>query len=338
MLRKLRATIGWAGYTALPGAIILRYHRVVDLSTDPNAVAVTPAHFRQQMEVLRHRFSPISLDCLSLKSNRALLPRRGVIVTFDDGYADNLHHAMPILERLDIPATVFVTTGYVGGTREFWWDTLETLLLSPGRLPASLRLSHDGIKLQAELGPDAEYTQADFARYRTWNWRSSVDPTRRHQVFRYLSDQLRSLDNDQREGILAELKTWAGEPESVRRDFGPLAVDELVRLASSDLIRIGAHSVSHPLLSALPPDLQWEEINGSRSFLENILETPVTCFAYPYGVSGGSEHLVERAGFELACTTRPGIVFRRHRRYRMPRLYVGNWGADEFERRLRSLP
>ena len=51
------------------------------------------------------------------------------MVTFDDGYADNLWNAKPLLERYDVPAAVFVTTGYAGQDREFWWDELETLLL-----------------------------------------------------------------------------------------------------------------------------------------------------------------------------------------------------------------
>ena len=63
------------------------------------------------------------------------VPSAGVVVTFDDGYADNFHNAKPLLERYEIPATVFVTTGYLQDQREFWWDELERILLQPGTLP-----------------------------------------------------------------------------------------------------------------------------------------------------------------------------------------------------------
>ncbi|MFQ5530006.1 MAG: polysaccharide deacetylase family protein, partial [Gemmatimonadota bacterium] len=247
-------------------------------------------------------------------------------------------HALPTLERHGIPATVFVTTGYVGGTREFWWDALEAVLLRPGRLPDKLRLQTDGFKLEADLGPNAEYSEPDFTVYRGWNWRSSTDPTQRHRLFRRLSAELRRLEDGHRTRVLDELAAWAGSTQRVRPDYRALTAEEVVQLARSGLVRIGAHSVTHPLLSCQAARRQWEEIHGSRMFLEDILQTPVTTFAYPYGMSGKAAAIVKRAGFALACTTRPGIVFSRRRPYHLPRLYVGDWDGDEFERRLRSLP
>jgi peptidoglycan/xylan/chitin deacetylase (PgdA/CDA1 family) len=81
-----------------------------------------------------------------------------VVITFDDGYADNLHNAKPLLERYDIPATVFVTTGHIGHEREFWGDELDRLLLQPSTLPELLGLSINGSPYQWELGEVAHYT------------------------------------------------------------------------------------------------------------------------------------------------------------------------------------
>ena len=124
--------------------LTLLYHRVADVPTDPHLLCVTPENFSQHMEVLRKNSNPISLSELTKGLSHGRLPRRSVLVTFDDGYADNLHNAKPVLERYRIPAVVFVISGSVGMNRGFWWDELEKLLLRPGTLPEefTIRLDH----------------------------------------------------------------------------------------------------------------------------------------------------------------------------------------------------
>ena len=114
--------------------LILLYHRVANAEPGPHAnvsgLSVTPEHFEQQLAVLRRRFAPLRLRDLLESPPRFRHP--AVAVTFDDGYADNLHAALPLLERFGIPATFFVTSGMLGGQREFWWDTLERWLAMIG--------------------------------------------------------------------------------------------------------------------------------------------------------------------------------------------------------------
>jgi peptidoglycan/xylan/chitin deacetylase (PgdA/CDA1 family) len=85
-----------------------------------------------------------------------------VVVTFDDGYADNLHHAKPLLERYGIPATVFVTSDYIGQEHEFWGDKLERLLLQPGALPQTLQLQVNGTAYQWSLGEAAYFSEETY--------------------------------------------------------------------------------------------------------------------------------------------------------------------------------
>ena len=124
--------------------IILMYHRVADETCDPWGLCVAPRHFEQQMEVLRKSFSVTPICQLAVFLAEGKVPRGSVAITFDDGYADNVHAAKTILERHELPATLFVVSKYVGGQIEFWWDELDRLLLQPGTLPDRFELNIGG--------------------------------------------------------------------------------------------------------------------------------------------------------------------------------------------------
>ena len=111
-----------------PEPLILLYHRVTHLANDRWSIAVTPAHFAEQMELLRRKATVLPLSALGAAETPPNARGATVVVTFDDGYADNLHEALPILQRFDVPATVFVSTDAVVQSREFWWDDLERLV------------------------------------------------------------------------------------------------------------------------------------------------------------------------------------------------------------------
>jgi peptidoglycan/xylan/chitin deacetylase (PgdA/CDA1 family) len=112
-----------------PPLVILLYHRVCTLNDDPFQLAVAPVNFREQICYLRDHWPVIRLsEALHKRTEPA------VAITFDDGYADNFLHALPILEECRVPATFFVTTGYLDTHREYWWDQLSLLRLSE-RIP-----------------------------------------------------------------------------------------------------------------------------------------------------------------------------------------------------------
>jgi peptidoglycan/xylan/chitin deacetylase (PgdA/CDA1 family) len=324
-------------YRRQPGVLVLRYHRVAQLESDPHAIAVHPQSFREHLEILRSRYAPRGLSNVVRALEQGNLPNQGVVVTFDDGYADNLWEAMPALEQYEIPATVFVTTGYIGRGREFWWDELERVLLQPGYLPETLSLDIDGRTHEWNLGRAARYSADDYARYRSWNWRQRTKPTGRHRLFRRLFRLLQPMGERARNAVLQALRTWAGAVSIVRPTHRVLTPDELVRLSQGPLLEIGAHSVTHPLLPKLPVEEQVREIKDSKAFLHDVLGTRVDCFAYPYGEAGNAPALVRSAGFTSACTTSADVVLQGDDPYHLPRLYVGNWDGEEFERQIRSL-
>jgi peptidoglycan/xylan/chitin deacetylase (PgdA/CDA1 family) len=128
------------------GGVVLVYHRVATLDRDPQLLAVTPENFASHLEVLRDNATVMPLDQLVSHAAGDKIPDRAAAVTFDDGYADVLFEAQPLLARAGVPATVFISTSPLKTRREFWWDELELVALENGdetryqQLCASLRV------------------------------------------------------------------------------------------------------------------------------------------------------------------------------------------------------
>lgn len=202
-------------------------------------------------------------------------------LTFDDGYRDNLEHALPILRRHRAPFTLFVTTGFADGDAPLWWlDLAEAMAREPS--------------------PAAAFAAA----YRDL----------RH------SPDLRAR--------IAALAARAGIDGAARTRALCLGWDELRALAAEPLCTIGAHTLTHPILGALPEAEARDEITRAKAILEERLQRPVRHLAYPVGdpaAAGGREFMMAReAGFETAVTTRPGMLFPEHagHLHALPRLSV----------------
>jgi len=103
-------------------SIILLYHRVANVDDDPHLLSVEPNNFRAQLQYLKSKFNIISLEDLFYKKQNKQLSKKDIAITFDDGYADNLYNALPILKELKIPATIFITIGKIGDLKPFYWD------------------------------------------------------------------------------------------------------------------------------------------------------------------------------------------------------------------------
>src|SRR5260221_14247695 len=120
--------------------LILMYHRIGKVSSDPWGVTVDPATFADHLQHIQRQYEAVTLKRVAAGGESDEMPRRWVVVTFDDGYADNLHEAKPLLERYGVPATVFAVSGKIGSTTEFWWDEVQKILLEPSSLPGTLTL------------------------------------------------------------------------------------------------------------------------------------------------------------------------------------------------------
>jgi peptidoglycan/xylan/chitin deacetylase (PgdA/CDA1 family) len=324
-----------------PHAIILLYHRVVDVDSDPQLLCVSPRFFEEHLEIISRHYRSINLQDLGkgLRGGHAL--QRSVAITFDDGYFENLYQAKPLLERYGVPATFFLTSGYIGEHREFWWDDLERLLLGPAQLPRDLRIMANGQVYVWDLGKSAIWT-ADMAQaHRGWDVTSSEVPTPRHEAYRTLQRLLKPLGSKKRSSVLEGLAKTTGVTVEGRSTHRALTSEEVRQLSQGELVEIGAHTVTHPQLSALSVKEQSWEILECRRSLENLINRPVVSFSYPFGSHGDFDNvaanLVRESGFQQACAAVPGVVTFKSDPFELPRLIVRNWDGDEFAKRIRSI-
>jgi peptidoglycan/xylan/chitin deacetylase (PgdA/CDA1 family) len=317
-------------------ALILLYHRISEPESDPWQLAVSPGHLEEHLQVLSKHGRLTPLRKLSASVENGMLSRRSIAVTFDDGYADNLLNAKPLLEKHDVPATVFIATGYTGEGREFWWDQLDALFLQPGELPRNLDLLIDGNKRHWELGASASYDENAHRRNRQWKGWQTNEPSLRHSVYRSLWELMHRMRERDRRRVSDDLLTWAGASGSPRATHRTLARDEIIELARRGLIDVGCHTVTHPQLSSLDIDSQRDEICRSKRELEEVLSHRVTGFAYPYGrecdYTSETVSLVRDCGFDYACTTSVGVVDQKAGRFQLPRVQVQDMDGDDFAR------
>jgi peptidoglycan/xylan/chitin deacetylase (PgdA/CDA1 family) len=317
-----------------PTGLVLMYHRIGEAASDPWGLCVSPENFAEQLEVLRGQARPMHIRTLSEAVRSHRVPRNTLAITFDDGYVDNLEHARPALEKQGMPATVFVATGYIGGTREYWWDDLERILLQPGQLPETLDLRVGHSEERIEVGAARILTEEQLVASRGWRLPAPA-PTPRHAFYHRIWQRLYESAPADRPDSLTALAAWTGVTTHPRPSVRPMTETEIASLGSDGLIEIGGHSVTHPSLPNCLPATQRHEIFDSRRRLEAILNRPVASFAYPHGDHDAStEAVVREAGYTGACTTQHRAVRNRTDPYRLPRCVVGNWGGDTFARKL----
>ncbi len=316
-------------------ALILMYHRISKEESDPWSLCVAPEQFSQQLEVVKRVGLPVHMNQLIERFDNRDSTKSSIVITFDDGFVDNLYQAKPLLETHHVPATIFLVTDYLLRKQEFWFEELEGLLLRAGTLPRKLHLTINGQEMDWELGDSANYTGGAFVRNR--NWRALEEPpTLRHSLYFDLWKRLRPLGDTERRNALDQLWTWIGNTPALRHEHCALSVKEAQRLAEGGIFEIGSHTKTHAQLSRLSEAAQRNEVAQSKSFLEDLIGRPVNSFAYPYGGYGdyspASIACAREAGYRSACTTLPGKVDGDTDRFQLNRVAVGDWNGEEFER------
>lgn len=307
-----------------PRAIVLVYHRIGRGRADPWRLTVDPQTFRGQMETLAREWHPLSLDELVAGLRTRQLPERGIAVTFDDGYADNLELAAPILVEQGIPATLFVATGLIDAGRTPWWDELTSLLLEREPLPPTLTIS--AVHRAAWEIPPLAAGDAGAAAPSPWDAR----PGTRLHAFYVVWQALRALGPAAREVALDEIAEWARAGRATDRVV--LTREQLRQFTALPGLGLGAHTITHPSLPAAGSAADARaEIAGSAEWLRANVGVEVDQFAYPHGEwSRTVARLVAELGFRAAYTTDGSAITWRSSPYALPRVLAEARAPDEF--------
>jgi peptidoglycan/xylan/chitin deacetylase (PgdA/CDA1 family) len=265
--------------------LVLTWHNVDTAWSYPCSPGAGARGLARQLRQLASVATVVPLEpALDALSAGRPLPPRPVALTFDDGYRDTLDLAVPMLERLGLPATFFLVPGILSGEVEPWWEVLGWAFSTSRR------------------------TEIDWGGLRL--------PTRGRaglRSLRWTEERLKTLDRSGRDLMVADLCDRL-KPEGTP-DVGSLFLDwdgarELIRRGFA----VGSHSMHHAILSREPPDQQAQDLTASRRALETGLDVPVRLLAYPNGsradYDAGTVCAAERAGYAHAFTVRPGLNHR----------------------------
>ena len=304
----VNATLGKPWYRSIqrrrPGPIcqILIFHRVND-DRDPFLGATPVSEFRAQIGYLAKNFPLVTLDQVA-SGEFSQRHDYCVAITFDDGYRDNLLHALPVLRELGVPATIFLATGYIETGELPWYDQLGVAF----KLSMQKRLALGDIG-----GPECSLdNQSD-----------------RLQALEQCSRWLRTVDEPTRLKSQCELFRALRVPQVLNLPNMMLSWDEIRRMSRQGM-SFGAHTVTHPVTATLSKARLEQEIGGSKQTIEAKLQLPVKHFAYPFGrprdYSLEAKHVVQELGFSSAVTTSWGFNSPHDDRFELKRCQP--WEAD----------
>lgn len=274
----------------------------------PNAgLTSTPEFLDAALTMLRQAgYDLISLDDALLRIQEGRSAKPFAVFTLDDGYRDNLVHALPVFEKHSCPFVVYVTPGFVEASTEMWWLALERIIdRETGRLEVG--------NVSAVLDGSAA------SKWAAWTVLSpAVQGMPEHEQRTWIRETSARFGFDLA-GLCQELiMSW----------------NEVRKLAAHPLATIGAHTLNHFAVSRLPEEEARREIAVSGKALERELGKPVRHFAYPYGnvAHAGARdfRLAAEAGYATAVTTRMGTVYPQHARHlqALPRVMVSSKYAE----------
>jgi peptidoglycan/xylan/chitin deacetylase (PgdA/CDA1 family) len=323
LTQSVGRTIYFILFLGVATAVTRSTHMRPETAVGMHALAFGAALAAGTAAVRRVLPSSVMQSAPEYDGRRRRLPDRAVAVTFDDGYADNLEVAAPILLEHGIPATLFVTTDLIDSGALPWWDELASLLLEPAELPPKLTLSSGGDRWRIPPVPAGGRPAANASL--PWE----AEPGTRLRVFYEVWLALRALDAPTREAALEEIAEWTGTPRASGRVL--LTWEQLGELAALPAFELGAHTLTHPALPSCSPEEARAEIAGGADRLRARAGVEVEQFAYPFGAWTPSvARLVAELGFRAAYTTDGNAISWSSSPHALPRVPAQSHSPRDF--------
>lgn len=270
--------------------LVLTYHGVVrraeDCGPHGRRNIVSCEEFETQLQILTRFFRPISVrDWVAAVDRGTPLPPRSALVTFDDGYRNNLTNAAPLLERYGVPALINVATAYIGADRPLWTDELVYRILW---WPRPMLPLPDGPPRALPDDAGQRLTLAHDVR----GWCKQIADTKRRAYLDRLREEAMPVPGGEDDEERFAFMTWDEVRTLRRRGFD-----------------IGSHTVDHPILSRLEPQEIVAQLRDSRLRIEHEIGEPCRCIAYPSGrsidVSPEVYEAAAAAGYRLGFMQTP---------------------------------
>lgn len=234
---------------------VLCYHRVNSLEKDINSLAVSCANFKKHMQWIKNNY-----EILRFEDDWRTIKKDAVVVSFDDGYKDFIENAIPILEDMEIPATVFITTMENQNVKMMWWDELEYLIF------------HKNLH---------EFTLNDYEFRYSWKLDTLEDRCDCYNSLHFLIKS--AIDVGRRMKWMDQLWDSIGENKCDLQEYKMMDREDISYIDRHPLITIGGHTCSHPDLKNQSLDVRKKEIEDSIKYVNSIVKDKIQVFAFPFG-------------------------------------------------------
>ena len=315
-------------------AVVLMYHRVADLETDPWELAVSPVNFEAQIDYLTRKYKILKAEELAMQLKAGKLTADSICITFDDGYKDNVEAAMPILEKYNCPATFFIATKYLIDQQPYWWDELERIILHSLKLAPTLDVCINGEQLHFQLEDDGWLTDTQKQHHQKWTW-EQVPPTQRCAAYYAIWEKLKPLPFSDIQATLTQLRLLIEKEALNDTAHFPMTLSQLQELGKNPLFTIGLHTHTHPALKYHDRKAQLEELSTNNQQLETLLNRKIDTLSYPYGIfDDNTLSIVNGLSLSVAFTTNPRLVTALSHPYKLGRIPVQDQEESTFAKEI----
>ncbi len=263
--------------------VVLAYHRIMDVDDnypfDIELISASCKQFDEQMAFVSRNFVPVSIEqVVNCYINNLKLPKKSILITFDDGFADNYKNAFPILKKYNVPATIFLSTDFISSDNTLWFDRLSYFIMNydEGLMKVAVREK----------------------------FKVNCTAKSRRQILEEVMEYVKIIPNSDREKLLKELyEEFDFSYSENHMHYSETLNWQQIKEMDESCVSFGSHTLSHPILSQLDAAELTHELTESKKVIEKNINHSIDTIAYPVGTrSAFNEEVISEsrlAGYKL---------------------------------------